>query len=359
MGNDVQVPAPPKQEEDGAAAGGSSESVDTLSVMKSSRPHVYFRPALFYQPMLDDHVADAGLEFRINFSSGLKEARFQPPGARLAAIDDGDTTGRLEDAKRSQLALVPAQLAREDTTAVSKMLSAAATWGEPEKVAALIRTCYVTQEAAWPALLEASTRGFEEVVRVLLEAGTQPTAVAEGGGGSGGGGPTPLHRACANGHEATARALIEAMKGSDELVRAVDTDGATAFEVARRNDMRRLAERLEAYAASLSGGGGTGGDGGGEGESEAKAAPSDGAAAALDEAAASPAAAAAAAAAVAVTAAEEDEDEEEEGSTAAVSIAQQHQPAVAAAATAATAALAPAAPASLAAGAAIEGGDLD
>lgn len=40
------------------------------------RNTLYFRPALIYLPILDDHVAEAGLDFRINLSTGLKEARF-------------------------------------------------------------------------------------------------------------------------------------------------------------------------------------------------------------------------------------------------------------------------------------------
>ena len=35
-----------------------------------SAKQFYFRPALFWQPLFDEHVADAGLAFRLDVSTG-------------------------------------------------------------------------------------------------------------------------------------------------------------------------------------------------------------------------------------------------------------------------------------------------
>ena len=37
---------------------------------------VFFKPCLIYQRLLDEHVVDAGLELRVDMTTGLKEARF-------------------------------------------------------------------------------------------------------------------------------------------------------------------------------------------------------------------------------------------------------------------------------------------
>lgn len=58
---------------------------------------------------------------------------------------------------------MPDSEARGDGAAVAEKLAAAATWGDVERVKAVLRTCYVTRVAALPALAGAAEEGHVEV----------------------------------------------------------------------------------------------------------------------------------------------------------------------------------------------------
>ena len=73
-----------------------------------------------------------------------------------------------------QLALVASADGREDQDAVKKQLIAAGTWGEAERLAQLIRTCYVTPAVANQVLVEVAGAGAVEIIQVLLQAGACP-----------------------------------------------------------------------------------------------------------------------------------------------------------------------------------------
>jgi len=207
----------------GAAAGGRS----------------FFRPALFWQELLEDgHVCDAGLEFKMNFETGKNQCRFPTKGMPIE--DDAE---RLAAAVKAQTTVVPESQARDDTEVLSKKLLAAATWGDAELVARLLRTCWVTQSVALPALAEAAARGKEQVTAVLLRAGVDPARVVPGRPS----GKNALHLACEAGQEATASLLLDArwMPNSAAVMRRTAA-GFTFLELLRNQDMGSVARRLEA-----------------------------------------------------------------------------------------------------------------
>ena len=46
---------------------------------------VYFRPALIWQQILDDHCVDAGLDLKVDMTTGVKMARFVSVGMHAHA----------------------------------------------------------------------------------------------------------------------------------------------------------------------------------------------------------------------------------------------------------------------------------
>jgi hypothetical protein len=195
---------------------------------------MYFRPALVYQQMLDEHVADKGLEFSLDVSTGQNFARFI-----------SDTTVQVGSARHQEILCAQCRLVTEiegrgDSEAVKKHLLAAGAWGDSAKTELLIRTCWVTPSVANHVLVEAAQAGSVEVVRVLLEAGASPDySLAELDS------KTALHVACEAGHEDVAAVLIPRMStaGLDCKTRST---GCTAFELLRRAELTGMARRLEA-----------------------------------------------------------------------------------------------------------------
>ena len=91
-----------------------SVTIKMCRVPKALRPdQMFFRPALVFQTMLDVHVADAGLEFSVDMSTGQNRARFISD----ASVQDG--SARWQGIMDAQLALVAAAEARDDSEAVS------------------------------------------------------------------------------------------------------------------------------------------------------------------------------------------------------------------------------------------------
>ena len=219
-----------------------SESVTTIKmqrVPKTLRPgQMFFRPALVWQTMLDDHVADAGLEFSLDVSTGRNQARFISD----VRIDAG--SARWHEVMHKQLALVASADGREDQDAVKKQLIAAGTWGEAERLAQLIRTCYVTPAVANQVLVEVAGAGAVEIIQVLLQAGACPDYAEPALDDK-----TALHVACEAGHEDIAALLIASMS-SEGVARETRSGGHTAIQMLRRSDMGGFARRLEAINAN-------------------------------------------------------------------------------------------------------------
>ena len=186
---------------------------------------LFFKPCLVYQRLLDEHVVDAGLELRVDMTTGLKEARFNGGinitdedrvrsilDRQLKCIDDNDEYARMGDGPT-----------------VARRLAAAASWGDVALTTWILQTCYVTVGQASEVLYAvAGQGGSPEVVDVLLRAGAELRQFD---------GRTALHAALGNGHEEVASALVAA--ASPDVV-------TTALQLARANDFGPIARRIEA-----------------------------------------------------------------------------------------------------------------
>lgn len=200
----------------------------------------YFRPALFYQPIQSWHIADSGLEFDLNMTTGINRGRF----STSTRLEDGDPA-RLEKSIADATKIVPDEQGRGDAAAVMRRITNAATWGDSDQLAYLLRACYVTQSSALPALAEATFRGFDHCVRILLDAGVSPSAPNP----TNASGKNALHVACEHGQEACAALLISAMTSPEEVYK-VTSSGESAFDFLRKNDLNGMARRLDAHARS-------------------------------------------------------------------------------------------------------------
>eukprot|EP00996_Jenningsia_fusiforme_P003149 NODE_3955_length_889_cov_26.216667_g3643_i0.p1 GENE.NODE_3955_length_889_cov_26.216667_g3643_i0~~NODE_3955_length_889_cov_26.216667_g3643_i0.p1 ORF type:complete len:212 (-),score=30.82 NODE_3955_length_889_cov_26.216667_g3643_i0:84-719(-) len=209
--------------------------------MSSSRlgpNRMFFRPALFWQRISEDHVAERGLEFRMNMHTGVNEARL--PGSSSSVRDpddDCEASSQLAAAKARQLRVFDDAESRGDDEAIRQKLWAAATWGDKETVSYLLSSCYVTQSVALVALGHAVAGGHTDVVNLLLQSRVEAGKPLPDRGGQ-----TVLHVACSIGDEALARQLLRAQP----CLAACTTDaGATAFDALRASDMAGMARRLE------------------------------------------------------------------------------------------------------------------
>ena len=187
---------------------------------------LFFKPCLIYQRLLDEHVVDAGLELRVDMTTGLKEARFNGG----INITDEDRVRSILD---RQLKCIDdnAEYARlGDGPTVARRLAAASSWGDVALTTWILQTCYVTVGQASEVLYAvAGQGGSPDVVDVLLRAGAELRTFDAG--------RTALHAALGNGHEEIAAALVSA--ATPDVV-------ATAVELARANDFGPIARRIEA-----------------------------------------------------------------------------------------------------------------
>ena len=186
---------------------------------------LFFKPCLVYQKLLDEHVVDAGLELRVDMTTGLKEARFNGGinitdedrvrsilDRQLKCIDDNDEYARMGDGPT-----------------VARRLAAAASWGDAALTTHILRTCYVTVGQASEVLYAVAGQGGSPgVVELLLRAGAELREFD---------GRTALHAALSNGHEEVAAALVDI--ATPDVV-------ATALQLARANDFGPIARRIEA-----------------------------------------------------------------------------------------------------------------
>ena len=128
-----------------------------------------FRPQLFWQEVLPEHIADASLQFEADFASGKNYAR----------IASGDKTYAADGAlaRSTAVALEDVGADAPDAEAVGRALRAAVTWGDPAKLRHLLSSCYCGVPHLGGALHEAAARGEQECIEVLLSAKAKPTVV--------------------------------------------------------------------------------------------------------------------------------------------------------------------------------------
>ena len=187
---------------------------------------LFFKPCLVYQKLLDEHVVDAGLELRVDMTSGLKEARFN---GGLNISDDSDRARSILDRQLRCIADSDEHARLGDGPTVARRLAAAASWGDASLTAHILRTCYVTVGQASEVLYAVAGQGGSPgVVELLLRAGAELREFD---------GRTALHAALSNGHEEVAAALVDI--ATPDVV-------ATALQLARANDFGPIARRIEA-----------------------------------------------------------------------------------------------------------------
>lgn len=200
---------------------------------------MYFKPCLVHLPLLKDHVADAGLEFKIDMQNGHNTARFVVTDSAVDIAAGGERHAAVLANALRVIADDDPRVLQGDAASVRRHLGAAAAWGDAAALAVLLRTCYVARAAATAVLFEvASTGGAADVVDVLLEAGADGFAPLAGG-------RTAFHAALANGHEHCGAALL-ARAPSRAAATAATAAGETACDLARASDFGGVARRIGA-----------------------------------------------------------------------------------------------------------------
>jgi len=185
------------------------------------RGRLRFRATPFYQEVLEDHLLPPGLEIQMDMEKGVNMARLGPG-------QTADYAG-----------------ATDNYPAVRDALRAAATWNKPELVQALVATCFYDSESMGPALLEASAKGYKEVVAAMLTgkgamSKADPVAIDAKEGQS------ALHRAMTNGHEEICHMMIDALP-SAAAARPLNRQGLDPFDAAREEDLGMVAKRMQKY----------------------------------------------------------------------------------------------------------------
>lgn len=204
----------------------------------------FFRAQLFSQVVQKWHMVDPGLEFNLNMETGINTAKFP----NTLNLEDAENKDRLDEAMRLACRILPPAQGRGDGAKLQKRLLGAATWGNAEDLKYLIRSCYVTERDALPALAEACSMGHVNCVEILLAAGVSACEPIPGSATE----KNALHVACENGQEECARLLISSVKGMDEVNKTCKCpEDMTCFDLLRKNDMNGMARRLEAHANSV------------------------------------------------------------------------------------------------------------
>ena len=135
---------------------------------------LFFKPCLVYQKLLDEHVVDAGLELRVDMTTGLKEARFN---GGLNISDDSDRARSILDRQLRCISDDDEHARLGDGPTVARRLAAAASWGDVALTTWILQTCYVTVGQASEVLYAvAGQGGSPDVVEVLLRAGAELVA---------------------------------------------------------------------------------------------------------------------------------------------------------------------------------------
>mmetsp|Transcript_45456 Transcript_45456/g.120566 ORF Transcript_45456/g.120566 Transcript_45456/m.120566 type:complete len:236 (-) Transcript_45456:138-845(-) len=213
------------------AVDGEASSIDVANMRRGGRlgPGKFlFRGQLFWQELLKEHVATNQLEFRIGMGEDTRNYARIPN----TVVSQTEVLG-FDDPRLLAAAVCTSE--REDHDDVVKVLRAAASWGQLEKLRRLLSSCFVAPHACSPALFEAASSGHEEIVSELLRAGCHADGCDEHTR------KTALHAACEKGHETICMLLLDA--GAN--LGATDSCGRTPCELAREQDMGMMAKRLE------------------------------------------------------------------------------------------------------------------
>ncbi len=225
-------------------AGRGAESRASRAVAVAPRGKVHFRPQLFYQRVLPEHiVSTVDCEIRLDVSGS------GDTWARLKVATDTEVSADGEYAS-SCAVMVPDADSPGDEIAVAAVLRAASTWGDAERIRAVLSSCYCTARCCSEALAEASACGHDEAVESLLNAGAPLFETARTG-------KSVLHLACEAGHEAVAKMLLchaakqKQAPGVLDLLSRCDDTGRTAFEAAVANELGVMAQRLQKYSQEL------------------------------------------------------------------------------------------------------------
>ena len=214
----------------------------TAAATATSSSKCYFKAALYWQRVHAWHVADAGLEFRMNFTTNVNEARF-PGGVN---IENGPPE-RLAQMRARARKIVPDADGRDDSAALEKRLCDAATWGQHDKIGEILETCYVTRAVAVPALVEAASKGNVECVRELItaDAGLAFDVYPKYG-------KNAFHAAAERGHEEVLKLLVRCARNRAEIYGIKDSSRRlSAFGLLRANDMSGIARRVSLLAKRL------------------------------------------------------------------------------------------------------------
>lgn len=214
-------------------------------VAVATSQYCQFRPQIYYQKIEPWHIVGSSLDFKMDFTTGENYAKF------ISDVNTEDVDSeRMDQHLASTTKLVPLSMAQNDEAAIVGRLTAAASWGDHHMIGHIIRSCYVTENCALPALAASCAGGFDGCVGILLAAGLSPTSrIAPTGKNS-------FHIACENGQEKCAELLIEAMTNGDDAYVSLpaadgkDSDNVSAFDLMRRNDMHGMARRLEGIVIS-------------------------------------------------------------------------------------------------------------
>lgn len=201
-----------------------------------------FRAALFWQPVESWQIAHKGLEFKMNIETGITLARL------ISSVDLDKDPDQLRVEMERATHVMPSEDGGEhaDFHAVQRRLMNAATWGDLKQLGFILRSCYVTEECALPALGEVCASGHGECVKLLLKAGVSPSKHIPHNPA----GKNALHIAVELGQEEIARDLIHAMVDMNEAYVTCFLRNQTAFDILRETDQNGLAKRLEQVVLS-------------------------------------------------------------------------------------------------------------
>jgi hypothetical protein len=188
-----------------------------------------FRPQVFWQQILPEHVVPGQCEFKVGLGEDSRNF------ARIPNDILGNPGVLPEDSKQLIDAATCVAQGEDDEMEIAKVIRSAAGWGDHIKIRRLLASCFIPSRACSGALCDASLSGHEKVVEELLRAKAAPTS------DDGKSKKTALHFACEQGHENVAKMLL----GSKADLGCVDATGRTPCELAREQDLGMMAKRLE------------------------------------------------------------------------------------------------------------------
>ena len=220
------------------------DTMQEISHLAHESDQCYFRAQPFYQVVSPWHMAQKGLKFKMDLSTGVSIARI-PSKIDMLSPDNVDIR---EIAIQKATVVVPDENGKGDGAALRKRLNSAIPWGNVEELEYILRSCYVTISDAIPALVEAASRGYEKCVEVLLRAGVPGSAPLPHCSS----GRNALHMACDNGQESCVKLIMKYSQNIEDIYTTCRSPNEmTCFDLLRRNDLGGMARRLEAYANTL------------------------------------------------------------------------------------------------------------